>query len=117
MVVVEDVLIGPVRLREGVRFDERTRVTVEVQFAVETRDIRRVGGDDADVVFDEDDGQPGRIQVVQEAVELLSGFGIDADRRFVECEQVGIRGERTGDEDPLSLATGQSADLDRKSVV
>lgn len=69
-------------------------------------------GDNADIVFDQDDGQSSRVQFVDKTLELLSGFGINADRRFVECKQVDLRGKRTGDEDPLLLYVG-----DMESVV
>jgi hypothetical protein len=71
VVVLEDVLVSPAGRREGVCLDEFGRVTVEIQSTVERSDHRRVRRDDIDVVFDEDDCEPGRVQFVGQFVERL----------------------------------------------
>jgi adenylate kinase len=53
--MLEYVLVGSVRSCERVGRDELARVAVEVQIAIQTRDLRRVRRDDTDIVFDEHD--------------------------------------------------------------
>jgi len=48
--------------------------------------MRFAVGDDADVVFDEDDGDPLVVQLVEEGVEGVARLGVDADGRLVERE-------------------------------
>lgn len=57
-----------------------------VQLGVDTGDAVRAVGDDADVVFDEDDGDPLVVQLVEEGVEGVARLGVDADGRLVERE-------------------------------
>ena len=57
-----------------------------VQFLVDARDVVRSVGDDADVVFYKDDGDPLLVQRLEQPVERVAGLGVDADGRLVERE-------------------------------
>ena len=50
--------------------------------------------------------EPGA-QVVQESDDLLLRRHIEAGRRLVEHDEIGIAGKRHGDADPLLLAAGE----------
>ena len=79
--------------------------------AVEADEVRQVGGDAVEVVGGEHDRQPVGVQVVEQVQDLVAGAHVDAGRRLVQQQQVGLAEQRAGDEHALLLAAGQLADV------
>ena len=84
---------------------------MEDEAPVEAGELGDLLGDDADVVADEDEGDLAlAIQVLEQRVEARLRLGIDAARRLVQDQKLGVRDQRAGDEDPLLLPGRQRAD-------
>ena len=59
---------------------------------------------------DQHDGRAARLQGAEGVGQHLLVVQVDAGGRLVEEEQLGVAGERAGDEHPLLLAAGEGAD-------
>src|SRR6202795_2679203 len=111
VVVAHDAHRRPVQRRPGRVAQEIAGAAVEDEPPVEAGELRDLLGDDADVVADEDEGDLAlAVQVVEQRVEARLRLGIDASRRLVQDQELGVRDQRAGDEDPLLLPGGQRAD-------
>ena len=79
--------------------------------AVDERRLVEVVGGAGEVVGRRHDG-PARIRLgLQDPHQVLLGRDVDAGHRLVEEVQVGLRGERLGEEDPAPLPARERADL------
>jgi hypothetical protein len=58
----------------------------------------------------EDRDAEGLVQLPEEGAERLLGVDVDAGCRLVEDEEIGLAGERLGDEGALLLAAGEPLD-------
>jgi hypothetical protein len=58
-------------------------------------------------VRNHDQRLPGRVQVEQQAADLVAGRGVDCTGRLVGEQQRGLVDESPGDGDPLPFAAGQ----------
>ena len=84
---------------------------MEDQPPVEAGELGHFLGDHADVVADQDEGDLAlAIQVVEEGIERGLRLGVDAARRLVQDEQLGVGDEGARDEHALLLPRGQRAD-------
>ena len=63
---------------------------------------------DAEVVADEERGEAApRLQLLQQVEDLRLDGDVEGGGRLVENEQIGFRGQRTGDQRALAHAAGQ----------
>lgn len=84
---------------------------VVMEGSAEAGDAIASGGDGADVVADDDDGQPEfGAKAGDEFAEALLTGRIDADGWFVHQEDAGSASEGAGDHDALELSAGERAD-------
>lgn len=84
---------------------------VGVERAGEAGNAIASGGDGADVVADDDDGElEGLVECGQHLGELLLAGDIDTDGGFIEEEDAGSRGDGASDHGALELAAGELAD-------
>src|SRR5215813_1981548 len=101
----------PIQRREGRVAEEVARPAVEDEPPVEAGELRHLLGDDADVVAHQDQRHlPLPIQVMEHGVERGLRLGIHPARGLVKNDQLRIRNEGAGDQDPLLLARGERAD-------
>ena len=79
--------------------------------AVQADDARQVRGDPVEVVRREDDRQPAGVEVVEQVQDLVAQAHVDARRRLVHEQQLGLAEQRARDEHALLLAARQLADV------
>ena len=84
---------------------------MEDQPPVEAGELGHFLGDHADVVADQDEGDLAlAIQVVEQGIERGLRLGVDAARRLVQDEQLGVGDKGARDQHALLLPRGQRAD-------
>lgn len=97
-------------LREDLR-RESLGAGVAVEAAGQASDAVAAGGDGPQVVRDDERGEMEFApELIQKLRKLRLAGGINADHRLIEGEDSGFGGEGAGDEGPLELAAGESAD-------
>ena len=70
------------------------------------------GGDELDIVLDDQEGLAGAVELLQRDLDLADAARIDAGDRLVEHDDPGMRHQRGGERHQLLLAVGQDAGLD-----
>jgi hypothetical protein len=111
MIVSKHLLVGTVCPFKEVALEEILGTSVTVELAIDAGDEVRIRCHHADVVFDEDDGDPLFVQLAQEPVEPSAGLDVDPDCGFIEEQDICLRRERTGNEDTLTLPSRQVCKL------
>ena len=79
--------------------------------AVQADHARQVGGDAVEVVRRQQDRQAARVEVVEQVEDLVAQADVDAGRRLVHQQQLGLAEQRAGDEHALLLAAGELPDV------
>src|SRR5437879_2327743 len=111
VVVAHDAHRGPIQGGQGGVAEEVAGPTVEDQPPVEAGELGHFLGDHAYVVADQDEGDLAlAIQVVEQGIERGLRLGVDAARRLVQDEQLGVGDEGARNEHALLLPRGQRAD-------
>ena len=91
---------------------EARRRVVIVERAAEAGDAVAAGGDGANIVAHNDDGEPEfGAEARDELTESLLPRGVDADGRLVHEQDAWMSAERSGDHHALELASGERADV------
>ena len=70
--------------------------------------MRRISGSSDEIIMM---ALPSRGEVVEKPVDLALGADVDAARRLVEDQDVGVAREPLGDDDLLLVAAGEVAGL------